>query len=107
MGQVSAHFSPTVEAEVHRILTDKLHATPEHLRLAQRFFATLERVPDGAWTAPPDFPDPGDVPIVGAALDAGLDTLVTGDKDLLAWAPTADLSIPSPREAFLALCGLS
>ncbi len=107
MGQVSVHYCPTVEAEVFRILTGKLHASPEHLRLAQRFFATLERVPDGAWVAPPDFPDPGDVPIVGAALDARIDTLVTGDKALLAWAPTADLSVLSPRGTFLALRGLS
>ena len=107
MGQVSVHFCPTVEAEVYRILTDKLHATPEYLRLAHRFFATLDRVPDGTWTAPPGFPDPGDVPIVGAALEAGPDTLVTGDKALLTWATTADLSILSPREAFLALRGLS
>jgi len=107
MGQVSVHFCPTVEAEVRRILTDKLRATPEHLRLAHRFFATLDRVPDGTWVAPPDFPDPDDAPIVGAVMDAGLDALVTGDKALLAWAPAPGLSILSPRDAFLALRGLS
>ena len=56
---------------------------------------------------PADFPDPDDAPIVGAALAAGADLLVTCDRALLALACIEGLAIVTPREAYQNLLGLT
>lgn len=99
-------YCPAVEREVMRLLQGKLGANETQIDFARRFFATLDRVPDGTWTAPRNFPDPDDVPIIGAALGAGADLFVTGDKALLALGEVEGLSIRSPRAAYIALRGL-
>ena len=104
--RVRALYCPTIESEVMRLLKGKLGANEGQMESARQFFATLDRVPDGVWTAPADFPDPDDVPIVGAALAVGADLFVTGDKALLALERIERLPIRSPRDAYLLLRGL-
>ncbi len=42
--------------------------------------------------------DPGDVPVLGTAVAAGADCLVTGDKDLLTLGEFAGVAILTPRQ---------
>ena len=51
-------------------------------------------------------PDPDDAPIIAAALAAGADLFVTGDKALLELGQVEGLPIVTPRAAFLTLRGL-
>ncbi len=96
----------TVEREILRILTEKIALSPDGLRKATTILHRLEFVADGDWQTPSDFPDPDDVPIIGAALGAGADLFVTGDKALLALSEFEGLPIRSPRDAYIALRGL-
>ena len=45
-----------------------------------------------------DLQDKDDLPILGAAIAAGADVLVTGDKELLELGHIEDLEIVSPRQ---------
>lgn len=42
--------------------------------------------------------DPEDIPVLGTAIAASADVLVTGDKDLLVLNPFQNVAILSPRE---------
>jgi len=106
LGQARAIYSPVVEAEAIRILRDKLRVSDQDLEKARRFFAAIECVAEAEWQAPETFPDSSDAPIVGAALAAGADWFVTGDKALLALGQVEGLPIVSPRTAYLRLRGL-
>ncbi len=99
-------YCPAVAREVMRLLQGKLGANETQIDFARRFFATLSRVPDGTWTAPRNFPGPDDAPIIGAALGAGAELFVTGDKALLALDRIEGLPLRSPRAAYIALRGL-
>jgi predicted nucleic acid-binding protein len=54
----------------------------------------------------PDIPDPDDAWIIAAALAAGADWFVTGDRPLLALGGVADMPILDPRSAYMRLRGL-
>jgi predicted nucleic acid-binding protein len=105
-GLLSLLVCPAMEWETLRILADKIGLPADDLRRVETILGRMGRVPDGAWTPPAGFPDPDDVPIVGAALAAGATALVTGDKALLALAAVEGLEIIDPREAFLRLRSL-
>lgn len=95
-----------VRAETLRILRDKFGATPETLQSAQVAMSLAREVPEPVWLPPDNFPDPGDVVIVGAALAARADAFVTGDKPLLGLRQVEDLPVLTPRMAYEWLVGL-
>ena len=89
--------SQEVVDELSRILQEKLR-TPEDIA---NTFVTLildqaEMVVPG--DAPPSVADPGDVPILSAALNGRSEVFVTGDKALLELEAHAGLKIVSPRQ---------
>jgi putative PIN family toxin of toxin-antitoxin system len=88
-----------VLGELERILRTKLKVPPtlleRHLRSLRRYTIAPHAV------APSDIElrDPDDLPVLGAAIAAGVDVLVTGDRDLLAIADqVGSVRIVAPRE---------
>ena len=102
-GIIAVMVCPTVQEEVLRILARKVGLPQESLTRVQALLARMTTVPEGRWSPPPGFPNPDNVPIVGAALEAGATALVTGDQALLALRAIDGLPVLSPREAFLRL----
>ncbi len=96
-----------VKQEFFRIAETKFQAGEGELALAGEFFAEACVVLPAAEAPIADVPDPDDAWILAAALDAGADWFVTGDKALLDLGQVDDLPIVSPREAYLRLRGLS
>ncbi len=94
---------PAVRQEVMRILEHKFRLGMDELARARRILSEIATVPDGVWQPADAFPDPDDVPIIGAALAVGVDLFVTGDKALLELGEVEGLSIVTPRTAFLKL----
>jgi len=92
--------------ETQRILRDKFGAPPATLHLAQVAMSLAREVPEPVWLPPDNFPDPDDVVIVGAALAARADALITGDKALLDLGRVENLPILNPRTAYERLVGL-
>jgi len=105
--ECSVLVCPAVQSEVIRILRDKIGLDPLDLHRVEIIMGRMEAVADGRWSPPPGFPDPGDVPIVGAALHAAAAWLVTGDAALQALETVESVQILSPRAAFLHLRGLA
>lgn len=95
-----------VRAETVRILRDKFGVAAETLESVRVAMTMAREIAQGSWTPPGDFPDPDDVLIVGAAVDARADLLVTGDKALLDLRQVGALPIRSPRAAYEQLRGL-
>ena len=93
--------APVIE-EFERIATVKFRV-PHHEVIAARDFLGDFLVSDKPAPLPNDFPAPDDAPIIGAALAAGADLFVTGDKALLALDTIENLSIRSPRDAYILL----
>ncbi len=85
---------------VGRILEAKFSLSDSARQRAARLLAIPRRASDRHWSAPPDFPDPDDIPIVAAAIQAGIDIFVTGDQALLALGCVEKMPIVSPRIAF-------
>jgi predicted nucleic acid-binding protein len=100
-------LSDAVRSETLRILRDKFKAAEAGLDAARAAMALARDVPQGNWQPPAEFPDPDDVVIVSAALAAGADLLVTGDKALLELVLIDGLPIVSPRTAYERLRGLA
>lgn len=105
-GEFELLICEAVCTETLRILRDKLAATEDSLRDVQSAMALAQMVAGGGWTPPGDFPDADDVPIVSAALTAGADWLVTGDRALLTLGEIHALRIIDPRTAYEYLRGL-
>ena len=97
---------PAVRQEVMRILEHKFRLGMDELARAKRILSEIATVPDGVWQPANAFPDPDDAPIIAAALAAGADLFVTGDKALLELGEVEGLPIVTPRAAFLTLRGL-
>jgi len=95
-----------VREETLRILREKFGASAATLGDVHTAMAMAREVPSAEWQPPADFPDPDDVPIVGAALAADADLLVTGDRALLALACIESLAIVTPRAAYQHLLDL-
>ena len=106
-GRMDVMVCPAVIAETKRLLLGKLHADDAQWRAAETVFSHITSVADGGVRMPSDFPDPDDWPIVSAALEAGADLFVTGDKALLALGHVEDLPVLDPRAAYLRLRGLA
>ncbi|MGB5148218.1 MAG: putative toxin-antitoxin system toxin component, PIN family [Porticoccaceae bacterium] len=100
-------LSDAVRSETLRILRDKFKATEAGLDAARAVMGLAREVAQGDWQPPAAFPDPDDVVIVGAALAAGADLLVTGDKALLELGVIEGLPIIAPRAAYERLRGLA
>ncbi len=94
--------SAPVIAEFQRIATDKFRVPYDEV-VAVRAFLDDFLVSDKPAPLPGDFPDPDDAPIIGAALAAGADLFITGDKALLALDTVENLPIRSPRDAYILL----
>lgn len=98
--------SPTVRDETIRILRDKIRLRRHDIKRVEIIMSRMEETGDGDWVPPPDFPDPNDVPIVGAALSCNAGLLVTGDRALLELERIRKLRIVDPRTAYADLKGL-
>lgn len=93
--------------EFMRIARDKLKVDEPLLARAAAFFHQYA-VPVPAAAAPTaGVPDPDDAWIIAAALNAGADLFVTGDKALLELGVIEGLPIVSPRAAYERLRGLA
>lgn len=89
-----------------RIARDKLKVDEPLLARAAAFFHQ-SGVPVPAAAAPTaGVPDPDDAWIIAAALNAGADLFVTGDKALLELGAVQGLPIIDPRTAYERLRGL-
>ena len=105
-GSIEVLTCPAVVVETQRLLRDKFHANDAQWLTTDTVFGRLAMVEDGAVGIPSDFPDPDDWPIIVAAVEAGADLFITGDKALLELGEVDGLPIVTPRMAFLKLRGL-
>ena len=91
-------ISPSLLSEIKRVLTYKLGVPDEFVT---EFIEIIERDPllsDSSPLAEIDIRDRDDVVILSAALNAGVDFFITGDKELLALRQLGTMEIISPRE---------
>ena len=90
--------SKHVLTELGRVLRDKLRLPPDRVRQVMAFLESEASVirPKAAAAWPPE--DPDDQWIVAAAIEAGVDAFVTGDKELLAPPDEILVLVVSPRE---------
>jgi putative PIN family toxin of toxin-antitoxin system len=95
-----------VLGEFKRIARDKLKVNDVDLARAELFFRDYTVVVPAADEASEGIPDPDDAWIIAAALSAGADLFVTGDKALLALGEIEGLPVVSPREAYQRLRGI-
>ena len=91
-------FSDQVRIELKRVLQLEFRVTQE---LIDEFIELLER--DSIPAYPGELPriklkDGDDLRILGAAINAGADVLVTGDQELLALNRVSTLEVLSPRQ---------
>ncbi|MDW8469612.1 MAG: putative toxin-antitoxin system toxin component, PIN family [Burkholderiales bacterium] len=86
--------------ELERVLEEKFGVPPPDRRVARSVLAECEAV---ATPDPPlalDTPDASDAPLLAAALSAGAEFFVTGDKALLDMKAVEGMRIVSPRQMF-------
>ncbi len=91
-------ISEQVLVELRRVLKLKFGVPQE---LIDDFIELLER--DSIPVQPGDLPsiqikDSDDLTILGAAISAGVEVLVTGDRELIGLNPISDLEVLSPRQ---------
>lgn len=91
-------ISQQVLSELRRVLMSKFSVDQDPI---DEFILLLEQ--DGVEVQPAPLPkielqDKDDLPIVGAAVAAGAEVLITGDKELLDLARVENLEILSPRQ---------
>ena len=89
--------SETVLAEFERVLGQKLRLPLPQVKTLASFLRRQADIVDPV--APSVWPkrDPDDQWVVAAAIEGGVDFLVTGDRDLLEVAAEVPVSIVSPR----------
>ena len=92
--------------EFMRIARDKLKVDAPLLARAAVFFHQYTAQVPAAGTPTAGIPDPDDAWIIAAALAAGADWFVTGDRALLDLGTVEGLPILSPRTAYERLSGL-
>lgn len=93
--------SDLVWTEFSALLVRKLRFSAEEIAIAKAMFNAAQSVPDV-----PDVPEPAndnDARPVAAALAAGADLFVTGDRRVLGWKQSGTISIVTPREAWITL----
>jgi putative PIN family toxin of toxin-antitoxin system len=89
---------PLVRVEAHEVLARKFPHLPQAPGL---FDAAWNEVPPAEDVAEPA--DDNDARLVAAAVAAGADLFVTGDKRVLEWKQSGKLRIVTPREAWIML----
>ncbi|QXP83817.1 putative toxin-antitoxin system toxin component, PIN family [Methylococcus sp. Mc7] len=92
-----------VLGEFKRIARDKLKVNDVDLARAELFFRDYTVVVPAADDAAEGIPDPDDAWIIAAALSAGADLFVTGDKELLALGVVGGMPVIDPRTAYMRL----
>lgn len=95
-----------VLGEFMRIARDKLKVEESVLARAALFFNQYAIVVPAADEPAPDIPDPDDAWIITAALNAGADLFVTGDRALLDLGTVQGLPLVDPRTTYARLRGL-
>lgn len=95
-----------VLAEFRRIAKTKFRIDRDTLARADIFFTHFTQCVPAASLPAPGIPDPDDALIISAALAAGADLFVTGDKALLELGEVQGLPILDVRTAYLRLRGL-
>lgn len=93
--------------EFLRIARDKLKVDEPLLARTAAFFHQYAVQVPAAATPAAGVPDPDDAWIIAAALAAGADLFVTGDKALLELGAIEGLPIIAPRTAYQRLRGLA
>ena len=91
-----------VREEVVRVLSEKFQLPPEALKSVTAVLDRCEGAPASDAPCPVPVRDPDDERILADVIAAGVQVLVTGDKDLLEVAAESPISILSPR-AFMVL----
>jgi putative PIN family toxin of toxin-antitoxin system len=91
-----------VREETLRVLSEKFKLSSEALSSVVAVLDRCEAAPASSEPSPVPVRDPDDERILADALGAGVQVLVTGDKDLLEVAEGSPIAILSPR-AFLML----
>lgn len=94
----SARTSPLVWEELAEVLTRKVSPSPTAWNRIRSLWCSAERVED----APADNTD-NDSRLIAAAVAAGVDLFVTGDKEILERKHAGSMRIVSPRDAWLIL----
>ncbi|UZR29629.1 putative toxin-antitoxin system toxin component, PIN family [Methylococcus mesophilus] len=95
-----------VFGEFRRIARDKLKVDGDTVARAELFFRQYAVVVPAAGQPAAGIPDSDDAWIIAAALSAGADWFVTGDKALLALGEIEGLPVIAPREAYTRLRGI-
>lgn len=90
--------SPDILGEIEEKLRLKFGFSPRHAHLLAAFVRRQTRPVTVTGLPPKVCRDPDDDYILAAAVNAGCDYLVTGDKDLLALKKFEGMSIVTPRE---------
>ena len=91
--------------ELHRVLTERLHASPATIELVDRALQLAELVPAPERVLAIDVRDADDAWVLASAAAGDAAMLVTGDQDLLVLGAHAPLPIVTPREAWIRLRG--
>jgi putative PIN family toxin of toxin-antitoxin system len=90
-------LSEQVLAELQRILRDRFDATAQEVRAALELLSEFHVQMNSVKLPDMKVRDPDDLVILSSAIDANVDVLVTGDKDLLSLASRSPIKIVSPR----------
>ena len=86
--------------EFFREAGQKLKAPPEKIARAVRYLRQHAQWVTPAATPPDACRDPDDLAVLGTAVAAKADCLVTGDSDLLSLGSYVGVAILSPRDAY-------
>lgn len=104
LGESELLTCAAVRVETQRILRDRFKANEADLAPVRMAMAATHDVAADNWVPPPGFPDPDDVPIIGAAIAA---LLVTGDRPLLDLGQVGEVAVVAPRAAYEHLLDLN
>ena len=90
--------APLVQQEAHEVLDRKFALVLQARALFDAIWSEAQFVADVAEPA-----DDNDARLVSAALAAGADVFVTGDRRVLGWGEQGALQVLSPRDTWLLL----
>lgn len=91
--------------ECRRVLREKIGLPDETVSEIIDFLREEAEIVEPRDVAPDDLGDPDDRPVLGTALSAQVECLVTGDRDLLALETFRTIPIHSPRSFWEQLQG--
>ena len=90
--------SPLVQHEAHQVLARKFPLRADAPALFDISWSEAHCIADV-----PDPADDNDARLVAAAIAAGAELFVTGDKRVLDWIASGSMRIASPRQAWIIL----